>query len=378
MITRIFIIVSILITSGFADDSNWGYGYADLLSDLYTWGQSPWVSIDSLGASVQNRAIWELTITHTMDGPKETVYMHVRTHPNEIQSFWVADEFINILLSDDPFAIDMRSKCTFHIVPMYNPDGVELGYGRQNANGIDIESNWDDDPMEPEPIVLKNRFIELMNSDEPIRIALNMHSAYGANPRYFWYHHENGTSSLYAQLEQEFIGYIHGYFSGIGPWDTAVSWTSGTADQYPESWWWFNHAENVMALTYEDWNNANAGQFDQSADAILHGINDYLENHYLQNHNEYHHTPESVTLYPNYPNPFNSETTFRFTLQNDSIVDLSIYDLTGRHVVTLYSGYQNSGLHEIRWNSEHIPSGIYLYRLTSLDQSQTRKLTILK
>ena len=63
---------------------NWGYGYNDLLSDLYVWGQSPYVTIDSIGASVQNRAIWELTISDDPGSSTHSrVYIHTRTHPGE-------------------------------------------------------------------------------------------------------------------------------------------------------------------------------------------------------------------------------------------------------------------------------------------------------
>ena len=44
---------------------------------------------------------------------------------------------------------------------MHNPDGVELGYPRENANGIDIESGWDDTVLQPEVSALQNRFIDL-------------------------------------------------------------------------------------------------------------------------------------------------------------------------------------------------------------------------
>ena len=182
---------------------NWGYGYNDLLSDLYVWGQSPYVTIDSIGASVQNRAIWELTIS---DDPGSTthsrVYIHARTHPGEEEAFWVVDEVINFLLADTPEAAFIRSQSIFHIVPMHNPDGVELGFPRENANGIDVESGWDDNVLEPEVTVLQNRFIDLsFVIPNPIEVALNMHSAYACK-RYFVYHHENGTSENFTELEE--------------------------------------------------------------------------------------------------------------------------------------------------------------------------------
>ena len=243
---------------------NWGYGYNDLLSDLYEWGQSPYVTIDSIGASVQNRAIWELTIS---DDPSSTthsrVYIHARTHPGEEEAFWVVDEIINFLLADTPEAAFIRSQSIFHIVPMHNPDGVELGFPRENANGIDVESGWDDNVLEPEVTVLQNRFIDLsFVIPNPIEVALNMHSAYACK-RYFVYHHENGTSENFTELEREFISGIQSYYpGGFEDWSYFVSWTSGTPDQYPESWWWFNYGDNVMALTYEDMNCSQAGNYD--------------------------------------------------------------------------------------------------------------------
>ncbi|NQV36763.1 MAG: T9SS type A sorting domain-containing protein [Candidatus Marinimicrobia bacterium] len=363
------------------ESNNWGYSYGDLLVQLDEWNASPWVTIDSIGASVQNRTLWELTLTDTIqsDDPKQTVYMHVRTHPNEIQSFWVANEFINQLLLDDPFSQEMRKKCTFYIVPMYNPDGVELGYPRQNANEIDIESNWSTEPMEPEPTALKQRFIDLMNSDQPIRIALNMHAAYNGNPRYFVYHHENGTSVEYSQLEQEFIGGVGSYYStGIGPWDTFVSWTSGTPSQYPESWFWSNHGADVMALTYEDWNSDDAGNYDSTANALLHGINEYLMNHNISTILEESQFPKAFSLKTNYPNPFNSTTTIRYALYEKSMVSLSIFNSNGQLIETLVNANQGIGEYLIQWNSAQVPSGIYLYQLNTSTSTETRKMTILK
>ncbi|MFQ5754064.1 MAG: M14 family zinc carboxypeptidase, partial [bacterium] len=257
---------------------HWGYGYDSLLVDLQRWRQSPYVTVDSLGASVQNRALWQLTITSEQAPaePRTTVFVHARTHPAEVQGWWVTSEFIKLLLSEDEFARFMREKCVFYIIPMYNPDGVELELPRQNAHGIDLESNWNANPVEPEVTILRTRFKELMASSAPIEAALNMHSALACK-RYFVYHAAAGTSEAFTILEQEFIGAVQGYFiTGIELWNYFVSWTNGTPPYYPESWFWFNHQESVMALTYEDMNCLEAGQYDQTAFALLHGIADYL------------------------------------------------------------------------------------------------------
>ena len=359
---------------------NWGYGYNDLLNDLPIWSASPWVTIDSIGASVQDRALWELTITDTTvpDQPRRTIYMHVRTHPNEVQSFWVANEFINLLISDDSYATFMRQQCTFYIIPMYNPDGVELGYARENANGIDIESNWANIPMEPEPAILKQRFTDLMQSAAPIEVALNMHSAYSAALRFFVYHHENGTSVEYTLLEKQFIGAIQTHFpTGIAPWDHTVTWTSFTPDYYPESWFWLNYGTAVMALTYEDMNNDQAGNYDSTAYALLHGIGDYLDLHPAGvDHSDFQ--PMAFQLNQNYPNPFNPVTTISYIINEKSPVVLDVYNLQGQLVNRLVNGSQTAGTHTIQWNATDQPSGVYLYRLTIDGRSITRKMTVIK
>jgi hypothetical protein len=368
----------------FKQTLNWGYGYDSLLFDLATWGTSPYVTIDSLGATVQNRAIWELTIANNSESnSNRRVYIHARTHPGEEESFWVTNEIINILLSETPFATFIRSNCTFHIVPMYNPDGVELEYARENANGIDIESGWDDNPLEPEVLVLKNRFIELMAMDNPVEVALNMHSAYSCK-RYFVYHDAAGTSDSYTNLEQQFIGGIQSYFvGGIENWDYFVSWTSGTPDQYPESWWWMNQGENVMALTYEDMNCVEAGSYDSTAYAIVRGIIDYLGLSYTWIEDENNILQTEFSLSQNFPNPFNPRTNIRYSVSLNDHVKITVFDLMGHEVKTLLDSKVSIGSGLVQWDGrnfrgEIVPSGVYIYSVKAGEFNQSRKMIILK
>ena len=364
--------------------ANWGYGYDSLLVDLERWGESPFVTVDSLGASVQNRALWELTIA---DDPESSsnhrIYIHARTHPGEEESFWVTNEIINFLISDTPLAAFIRNNCIFHIIPMYNPDGVELGYARENANGVDIESGWDDVPLELEVAVLKNRFIELTSFvNNPIEVALNMHSSYSCK-RYFVYHDAAGTSENYTILEQQFINAVQSYFvDGFEDWDYFVSWTSGTPDQYPESWWWMNHSENVMALTYEDMNCEAAGNYDSTAYALVLGVCEYIGLDLSQIQNEAA-IPSGYSLLQNYPNPFNPVTTLRYDLPENSYVNITIYDMLGREVKTMVNQVQNAGYRSIIWDAtndygKQVSAGVYLYRIQAGEYMQTKKMVFLK
>ena len=323
--------------------AGWGYNYDSLRIDLDRWGRSPFVTIDSVGATAQGRAMYVMTIHNrtTPAAAKKRVWIHARTHPNEVQGERVTNEIIRILLSETPYAAAVRESCVFSIMPMYNCDGVELGagYERMNANHIDIESNWNAAAPQPEVQVLRAQFTGMMALSNPIRVALNMHSAYGTN-RYFVYHRPAGTTPQFADAEQQFIAGIRNYFpGGIQPYTFFQSWTSSPAPQYPESWFWQNYHEAVMALTYEDMNDAAAEKFDITASAILHGVTDFLGvTRQIAAVRPIAMAPATTTLEQNYPNPFNPTTTVRFSITHARPVTLTIVDVLGRVVTTLVNG----------------------------------------
>ncbi len=83
-------------------------------------------------------------------------------------------------------------------------------------------------------------------------------------------------------------------------------------------------------------------------------------------------------LHFNYPNPFNQATTFTYKIPIDDYLEISIYNLEGQRVENLYSGFQQAGHHTLRWNAQHAPSGIYLYRLKSANITLAQKCLLLK
>ncbi len=86
-------------------------------------------------------------------------------------------------------------------------------------------------------------------------------------------------------------------------------------------------------------------------------------------------------LYQNYPNPFNPETKIKFDIpskNNRENVTLIIYNTLGRSVETLVDQSLSSGSYEINFNASKLSSGIYYYKLTTPEFSDTRKLILLK
>jgi hypothetical protein len=336
---------------------HWGYGFEQLEQDIQEWAKSDFVEYQSIGLSNQGRDQWELTITDfdITKRDKHRIYIHARTHPNEVQSHWVTAEIIDYLLADTESSIFFRENFVFHILPMYNPDGVELEKPRENANDIDIESNWNATIPEVEVQNLKTRFEELMSEPNSIEVALNMHSAYACK-RYFVYHLAGGSSYDFTHMEQAFINAVRNYFmDGIEHYSYFTSWGSGTPTQYPESWWWLNYQEGVMALTYEDMNCSSAGMYEKTAFSILNGIADYLgyDNSLVYNN------PTNLDFII-YPNP----VTDRFIVEwnnFDKAEGIKVYSSLGIDVSSLCDINYQRGEASVEVNS--LPKGCYIVQI---------------
>jgi len=80
----------------------------------------------------------------------------------------------------------------------------------------------------------------------------------------------------------------------------------------------------------------------------------------------------------NYPNPFNPSTTIRFELNERGRASLEVFDVSGRRVQVLHEGDLSQGVHEFRFNADNLPSGTYLYRLTTPTATKTETMTLVK
>lgn len=88
--------------------------------------------------------------------------------------------------------------------------------------------------------------------------------------------------------------------------------------------------------------------------------------------------PSATTLYQNYPNPFNSSTIIKYQISNDAIVNISLYNVLGERLKILSNEYKSAGIYSLIFNSDNLPSGVYIYNLETNKKVLTKKLTILK
>ena len=88
--------------------------------------------------------------------------------------------------------------------------------------------------------------------------------------------------------------------------------------------------------------------------------------------------PETFVLEPNFPNPFNPQTTIMYQLPEVCNVRLNVYNLAGREVACLMDSQVNAGVHTMQWNASSMPSGIYLVRLKAGANTAMQRISLVK
>jgi len=84
------------------------------------------------------------------------------------------------------------------------------------------------------------------------------------------------------------------------------------------------------------------------------------------------------SLSDNYPNPFNPTTQINFSIEKAGIVIIKVYDLLGKEVANLVDERKEPGNYSVNFNAENLPSGVYVYKLTSGNYVASKKLLLLK
>ena len=86
----------------------------------------------------------------------------------------------------------------------------------------------------------------------------------------------------------------------------------------------------------------------------------------------------TFSLYQNYPNPFNPRTTITYRLNTSGVVELRLYDITGRIVKELVNEYKPLGEHSFTLNAYNLSSGTYILRAILGDKTEIIKITLIK
>ncbi len=145
------------------------------------------------------------------------------------------------------------------------------------------------------------------------------------------------------------------------------------------------NSNTAREYTYEDAIISNGGTYwYQIADVDYQGVRTF---HGPVSAQAPDLIPEAYALRPNYPNPFNPETTIRFEVPADPAsngkIALAIYNNLGMAVRSLVSGSVQPGIHTVKWDGrndrgDQMASGIYFLRLQAGSFVQTQKMLLVR
>jgi hypothetical protein len=179
------------------------------------------------------------------------------------------------------------------------------------------------------------------------------------------------TRILSDVINREFNDYLHSQ-EEVGGWPVLKS-TSAPLDTDRDGMpdWW----EDDQGLNK---NNPEDRNFIPHPDGYTN-LENYLNGNHLISGMGKVLQPESYDFdFRNFPNPFNADTQVLYHIPNKTSVLISLYNLTGQHLMDLVNQVQQAGSHQVALSGSHLASGTYIIKMTTKDQSISRKISILK
>jgi PKD repeat protein len=180
---------------------------------------------------------------------------------------------------------------------------------------------------------------------------------------------ESGTAPLIVHFHNESVGDDLQYVWNFGDFHTVDGGISHEADPS-----YIYTQKGVYSVLLE------ATGPEQKDTEFRHNYIQVLDGSGIEGQNE---IPDNFALYPNHPNPFNSETKFQVDIPRPVFVRISVYDARGKWIRNLVRGFQNAGKIQITWNGSGqtgntVPSGLYLIRMEAGPFVDEMKVMMLK
>lgn len=248
------------------------YTFSDLENYLQHIAGNPFLEIQIPGYSQNGRPLYLLKLTdpNSPVASKKRIFIHARTHPAETSPSFLLEGLINSLLSGNSAAATLLAQTEFYIFPMHNVDGVIAGNYRSTPKSENLEVMWYLDtgnPVNlradvPQEIAVIHQYAKRLMTDggPPVAIALNLHAS-NSEPdiRTFFYPHFGTTAQGYTapqaalwDSQLRFINLLAARYSADLLEPAPENGGSGFANSpFPESWWWANYQDTVMAMTIE-------------------------------------------------------------------------------------------------------------------------------
>jgi cytosolic carboxypeptidase protein 6 len=233
-------------------------------SFFHSWTDSlaalPHISRTSIGTSPRGRPL------HMLQFGDEAATRHVliisRQHPPEVTGTMALVAFVEEVTGDSPLAREFRSHFRTHVVPLVNPDGVDLGHWRHNTGGVDLNRDWADF-LQPETQLVRAAFLQATSlPGHAVWFAADFHST----QRDVFYTLDRAFETEPPGLIDRWLQYIATQLP-----DYAVS-DSPSGLGGPTSRNWFYNQYRVTALTYEVGDNTDHALIREVAVAAARGM----------------------------------------------------------------------------------------------------------
>ncbi|MFA5510265.1 MAG: choice-of-anchor J domain-containing protein [Candidatus Cloacimonadaceae bacterium] len=158
-------------------------------------------------------------------------------------------------------------------------------------------------------------------------------------------------------------------------------WVNGAFSEAPANW-----TEYIFDLSAYDNQAVRIAIRCISDDSFVFYVDDFSvhsDGGYLVSSDDTGIPAISTNLQDNYPNPFNPETTIRYSLREAGPVSIQIYNLKGQLVNTLVNEAKEAGNHSVVWNGKDknnrsVSSGVYYYKMNAGKYSSTKKMILMK
>jgi hypothetical protein len=136
----------------------------------------PFIDIDKIGYSKLSRPIKLMRIGQGDDS--RMIMVISRQHPPEVTGYLAMKAFVEALADTTPEASTFRDQYTTYVIPLVNPDGVDLGNWRHNAGGIDLNRDWKEFNQEEVSLIRDFMLGKIKESKGKFITGLDFHSTW--------------------------------------------------------------------------------------------------------------------------------------------------------------------------------------------------------
>ncbi len=177
-----------------------------------------------------------------------------------------------------------------------------------------------------------------------------------------------GSFYIHKWIVRNMVNGATGENVNSGAWNQNQTITKTVTTTLDASWIATNCELNV--LLYKDSTALNLSRVQQT---LLQSVTEPLG---ISNAGS--EIPKDFSLSQNYPNPFNPVTHIKFSLPKDGNVSLKVYDMLGNEVAVFVNGFLKAGSYNTEIDASAWASGVYFYKLTTPEFTDTKKMMLVK